>query len=324
MRRIDDDYRGKRFQLRPGHAFLLIDLAILAGLFYLGGRLYMQHRGDEVVAEKKAERAAAQIEGVGLIAEADSVVAATELKRQEALQDSVEALQELKVLRENLQQRVQETQQLNQGIYRLSDIVLDMRGKAEDAVRDAQRKARFVEERRVEIDSLETKESQTHKSLVQTRQELDAAEQALLAARQQEEYDPTSRFPKSTALAVRRDVGDELDLTNLLLEHVVWQRGPTDLGLSVGFGLGTNQETNSNKEVGLLLSRSLIHRRLGLDVGAGFSQLTFREGEDENDAYASASLRISPFYQEHLHLGIGARTSHDEVVPFLGVTVGRR
>ena len=324
MRRIDDGYRGKRFRLRPGHAFLLVDLAILAGLFLLGGRLYMKHRGEDVIAEKRAEQVAVQMEGIGLIAEADSVVAATETRLERTLQDSVAALDELQDLRIDLERRLQETQRLNQAIYRLSDVVLDMRDKAEAAVRQADRAGRYVGERRSEIDSLRTMEAGTQQALVQTRQEMDAAEQALLAATRQERHDPTGNFPRKTGLAVRRDVGDDLDLTNLLMEHVLWQKGPTDVGLSLGFGLGAGEHPRSNKEVGVLLSRRLIHRRLGLDLGAGFSQVTHREGTDESDAYASASLRISPFYREHLHLGLGARTSHDEVVPFFGVTVGRR
>jgi hypothetical protein len=122
---------------------------------------------------------------------------------------------------------------------------------------------------------------------------------------------------------LRRDVGDKIDLTNILLEHVLWNVGATDVGLSLGFGLG-DAESSSNKEVALLLTRSLVHRRLGFDLAAGFAQITRSGGTDDNDAYASAGLRIAPFYRERLHLGLGARANNDEVVPFLGFSIGRR
>jgi hypothetical protein len=53
----------------------------------------------------------------------------------------------------------------------------------------------------------------------------------------------------------------------------------------------------SSKQVGLLLSRTLIHRRFGLDFSAGLSHLTDDTGEGDAGAYAGAALRISPFYR---------------------------
>jgi hypothetical protein len=250
-------------------------------------------------------------------------VAATKERLAVAMADSAQGINELQGLRLNLEQTIGETQSLAQGIYRLSDVVLDMRQKAEDAVRQAQRDELSVREREQEVDSLSTNEELSYTKLLDRRTDHDQVRQALLTARQREEYDPTGRFPDKTGLTLRQDVGDAIDATNLLLQQVFWKRRRTDIGLSVGFGLGSGEST-SNKEIGLLLSRNLIHRRLALDLGAGLSQLTGTEGTDDSGAYASASIRLSPFYQERMHLGLGARASHDEVVPFLGLSLGRR
>lgn len=317
------DLPEKGFKLRPGHAVILLDLAVLAGLFLLGGHLYMKYRGEGVIADKRQHQAEEVLVGVRGIEQADSVYAATEARRQQALADSASAIENLSNLHAEYMRRVNQTQSLAQGIYRLSDVVLSMRQNAEAAVRQADRDEVNVRAREYEVDSLLTSENDYYQTLLETRQEREQVRQALISAENAEEYDPTGRFPRQTGLMVRRDVGDEVDLTNVLLQQVIWKTGATDVGMSVGFGLG-DEESASNKEVGLLLSRSLIHRRLALDVGAGLSELTRTEGDGDRGGYASAGLRISPFYGERMHLGLGARANHDEVVPFLGFSLGRR
>ena len=317
------DLPEKRFRLRPGHFVWIIDLAVLAGLFLLGGKLYMSERGVKVVAAKQEERAAVQLEGVRLLQEADSVVAVTEGRLAAALQDSTQAIQELQDLRFELDRRIEETQRLSQGIYALSDVVLDMRRRAEMAIRQAQRDEADVREREAEVDSLRATALRTHELLVQKQREREEALATLAMAQQQERYDPKGRFPDRTGLMVRQDINDEIDTTNLLLEHVLWKRGRTDVGVSLGWGLGRG-EPSSSKEIGLVVSRSLVHRRIGLDFSAGLAQLTRPQGEDDRGAYAAAGLRISPFYAERLHLGLGARAFRDEIVPYLGFSVGRR
>ncbi len=312
-----------RFRLRPGHAFLIVDLAILAGLFVLGGRVYMSKHGTFVLEEKRHQQAAIQIEGVERIQEADSVVAATEDRVAGALSDSARAIDNLRNLRDELDRRIAETQRLSQGIYRLSDVVLDMRRKAESAVRQAGQDHQNVQARISEVDSLRRTEQAARQQLVQTQSKKEEASERLARARAGEQYDPKGRFPLRTGLMVRRDMGDEFDTTNLLLQHVLWKRGRTDLGLSVGWGLGS-EESTSNKELGLVFSRNLVHRRVGFDLSAGFSQLTHEQGEDDSGAYASAGLSVSPFYKERIHLGLGAKAFRDEVIPFLGLSLGRR
>lgn len=313
----------RKFRLRPKHALILIDLAVIAAIFYAAGSMYMKMKGVEKIEKKKQERVIAQQDAARLIEQADSVVAATEVRLEEATADSVTALEDLNRMRADLEAEIQNTVTLEQGIYRLSDVVLDMRGKAEQAVREASQKDADVRARQAEVDSLRSMERSRFQEKTATEQAHERATQNLLQAQQQIAYDPKGVLPERTGLMVRQDVSEENELTNLVLQHVLWNPGNLDVGLSLGFGLGS-KEASSGKEVGLLLTRSLIHRRLGLDFGAGYSVLTQENGDDENSPYASANLRISPFYQEHLHLGLGARANREEVVPFLGVTLGRR
>jgi hypothetical protein len=130
-------------------------------------------------------------------------------------------------------------------------------------------------------------------------------------------------FPDKSGLLVRRDVSESQDLTNVELQHNVWRPGALDVGVSLGFGLGSGDFTSS-KQLGLVVTRPLLHRRLGLDFGAGYSVLTNHAGSDAGGGYASASLRLSPFYKERFHFGLGARADKENVLPFISVGVGRR
>jgi hypothetical protein len=313
----------RKFRLRPRHAFLLVDLVVMAAIFYATGNVYMKMKGVDKIEKKRQERVLAQQEGARLIEQADSVVTATGVRLQEVTEDSTASLQELSRMRAEYEAQVQDAAALEQGIYRLSDVVLDMRSQADLATRDARQKEADVAGRQKEVDSLRATESQRRQEMTETQRAQETATQRLLAAQQKQAYDPKGMLPERTGLMVRRDVSSDNDLTNLLLQQTLWNPGELDVGLSLGFGLGSRDAT-SQKEVGLLMTRNLIHRRLGLDVGAGYSVLTEEGGTDENSPYASASLRLSPFYKERLHLGLGARANRDEVVPFLGVTLGRR
>lgn len=312
-----------KFRLRPKHALLLVDLVVMAAIFYATGSVYMKMKGTEKIEKKRQERVLAQKEAGRLIEQADSVVSATEVRLREVSEDSTSSLAEFTRLRSELDAQIQSTMELEKGIYRLSDIVLDMRSQADQATRDARLKDADVASRQQEVDSLRATEAKRRAERLETQQAQERATQRLLAARQQQAFDPKGTLPERTGLMVRRDVSSDNDITNLVLQQVLWNPGELDVGLSLGFGLGSREAT-SQKEVGLLMTRNLIHRRLGLDLGAGYSVLTEEGGSDENSPYASANLRLSPFYKERLHLGLGARANRDEVIPFLGVTLGRR
>lgn len=311
------------FRLRKKHLWHILDAVVIAVLFVAAGRVYLDTRGVKVTKQKEAERSAARVEGAKLLEQADSVVAATSVTLTRMLSDSTQSFAELMRLRDEFEGGLVRGQQLSQQIFPLSENVMGLKERTEEAVSSAGRYEAEVQAREAEIDSLLRRSQASEETLNQTRTEREQVAENLYRARRAEAHDPTGRFPAKTGVMVRRDVNQNADLTNLELQQVLWNPGGVDVGVALGVGVGA-EEAASNKEVGFLLTRPLIHRRLGLDLGAGYSVLTQVEGSDKSGGYASAGLRLSPFYTERFHLGIGARASHGEVVPFLGVSVGRR
>ncbi len=311
------------FHLRKKHLWHILDVAVITALFIAAGQFYLDTRGVKVSTQKEAERSAAQVEGARLLEQADSVVTATSGNLKRMLSDSTQSFAELQGLREEFESGLVRGQRLSQQIFPLSENVIALRERTGEASASAERYEGEVRARDAEIDSLLRRSRSSEATLNRTRAEREQVGGNLYRARRAEAHDPTGRFPAKTGVMVRRDVNQNADLTNLELQQVIWNLGGVDLGVAIGLGIGAEQAA-SNKEVGLLLTRPLIHRRLGLDLGAGYSVLTQAEGSDQTGGYASAGLRLSPFYTERLHLGIGARASHGEVVPFLGVSVGRR
>lgn len=319
----DDDAPRPKFKLQKKHAWILVDLVVIASIFYASGRLYADSHGTKVIAKKTAEREAALLENARLIEQADSVAAASQANLEGMRAEHAQTIDEVTQMRADLETQVTRTQQLGQGIFRLSDMVLDLRERTQGAQKSLRQYEKNLRLRNHEIDSLQTKSAATEEKLLATRAERARTADQLHSIRSAEAYDPKGRFPARTGVAVRRDMGDEVQTANLELQQLLLERAGVDVGLAVGFGLGTQSDISS-KEVGLLLTRPLIHRRLGLDFGAGYSILTEEDGADDSDAYASAGLRISPFYRERLHIGLGARAAHGEVIPFLGFALGRR
>lgn len=320
----DDDAPKEKFKLRPKHALLLIDAAVLVAIFMVSGRLYANNHGAKLIAAKQQERVAAQMQNAAMLTQADSVATAAQATLAEMKTEHAQSEDELRRLKAQLETDVPQTRQLEQGLFRLSDMVLDLRERSAAASKELKSRERNVRERSTEVDSLRTKSVRAAEELDSTKEEFDKTTSVLGQAKQEEAYDPKGRFPASTGVAVRRDMSSSQDLTNLELQHLFYNSGVTGVGVSMAFGLGASDEAASNKEVGVLLTRPLIHRRLGLDLGAGFSQISAAGGSDDNGGYASAALRLSPFYKERFHIGLGARASHGDVVPFLGFAVGRR
>ena len=323
MGRWDDDAPREKFRLRPKHALVLVDLAVLAIIFVITGQIYVKTQGVKAVLAKQKAQQAAQVANAGLIAQADSVLAAARVTLDETTREHDETISTVRRMSDDLKAGIVSREQLEQGIFRLSDMVLDLRERTEKAVSSVERYKEDVGSRGTEIDSLDQKANTTLSRLTQIRQEHEATIEELARARQREAFDPRGHFPERTGVAVRQDLGTDLNLTNLELQRILWKPGAMAVGVSMGVGLGTEQSV-SNKELGLLLTQNLIHRRLGLDVAGGYSILTRSQGDEEAGAYASAGLRLSPFYRQRLHLGLGARAAHGEVLPFIGVTVGRR
>jgi hypothetical protein len=319
-----EDVPREPFRLRPKHALFLVDFLVMALMFVAAGRIYENSRGVKLVAHQEQLREVGRLEGARLIEQADSVAVAAKVNLEEMTKDHDATVAELKRLQGEITAGMARRQELEQAIFRLSDIVLDLRGRTETEVASVQNYKADVDSRSSEIDSLRTTATKSQEALVQTEQERQSVAQTLQNARAQESYDPTGRFPSATGVAVRRDLGTTNDLANLEVDHLFWQpKEDVDMGLSLGVGLGTDKPI-SNKELGVLLSRSLVHRRLGLDVGAGYSMLTESGGSVEHSPYATAGIRYSPFFKERFHLGAGARATHGELLPYLGLSIGRR
>jgi len=318
------DLPTPQFRLRPIHALYLVDLAVAAVIFVIAGRIFMDHKGAAVLAAKEAERAKMHEAAELALAQADSAYAAQVARFQDMQQDSVRLVATYEQKRHALEAGFVDRQNLMANLDRLSGQVFNMRDRSHEASQRAQEYERDVSERRDEIEGLSERAAETDSALKSTRMQREQAAESLQVARETRTYEPVGLFPDKSSLAVRQEIGQNTDLTSFELQHVLQRRETVDLGVSLGVGLGTGGSTASSKQVGLLLSRELVHRRLGLDVSAGYSLLSDQTGTDESGAYAMAGLRYSPFYKERFHFGAGARAGHGEVMPYVGVTVGRR
>jgi hypothetical protein len=320
---VPRDLPTPEFRLRPRHALYLIDLVVAAVLFVIVGRAFMDQKGSKVIAAKEKARAEAQVAGQKALAQADSVLAAQRALLESMRADSIQWFADYQTRGAKLQAGYAQKQMLSQSLEALSNQVFGMRDRSSEAVQKAQEYEKDVSERKDEIGSLSSQAHTADSTLKATEAQRQDAASKLDGAVRTRTYEPVGLFPDRSGLSVRQEISDKTDLTNFELQHVVRQGSMVDLGVSLGVGLGSGDRTAS-KQVGLILSRELIHRRLGLDFGAGYSLLSDRSGNDESGAYASAGIRYSPFYKERLHFGAGARAVQGEVLPYIGVTVGRR
>jgi hypothetical protein len=312
-----------QFRLRPRHLFYLVDLAVAAAVFVFVGRYYADHKAAIVRQKGEQQQALQQQESERQLVQADSVMTATQARLSAVKEDSVRKVQELETKKSALEQGFVERQQLAEKLFRLSDAVLNMRTQSEEEVSKANNYESDVATRRDEITSLTRKADESDSLLDAITGERYAAAETLKSAYEIRTVEPVGMFPERSSLTINREMAENDGLTRVELQQVLLRDRAVDLGLSVGVGLGSGDRAAA-KEVGLLLSRPLIHRRLGLDFGAGYSVLTHEGGNAESGAFARAGLRVSPFYKERFHFGIGARADHGEVLPYVGVSVGRR
>jgi hypothetical protein len=317
------DLPTPEFRLRPYHALYLVDLALAAVIFVVCGNLYMQKKGSVVLAAKDQERAAAQIAGQKAQLQADSVLAYQQGVLQKMRGDSIQWVADYLHRDEALKQGVTRWGSLKNSADQLSGQIFNMHDRSIEAIQKADEYEKDVSERRDEITSLSAQAATADSTLQTTQKQRSDAAQELSQAHETRTYEPVGLFPDKSSLAVRQEVNSKTQMTNFELQHVVTSAQSVDVGVSLGVGLGSGDRTAS-KQLGLLLSRELIHRRLGLDVGAGYSQMSNASGKNNSGAYASAGIRFSPFYKERLHFGAGARAVQGEILPYIGVTVGRR
>jgi hypothetical protein len=308
---------------RPAHALRLIDLAVIAGIFYLAGSIYMDTKGEERLSAAEAAREEARLEGLRSLAQADSVVSATERTLQAMLADSSATADSLTQRRAQLEAALAESERLSQTLFPLGDQVSEMRRQASLARGKTENYRKNAAERQAEVAEARKKVNELTAELAAARERREQAAETVVAATRAREYEPAGLFPDKSSLFLGRQVATDEDLTSVEAQHTMWQQGGMDVGLSVGLGLGSG-DASSMKKAGLLLSRPLVHRRLAMDFQAGLSTIGDEEGNQDGTAYASAALRFSPFYRERLHFGLGARADTRGVQPYLGIVFGRR
>lgn len=318
------DLPTPEFRLRPAHLLYLVDLALAAVIFVAAGRAFMDHKGATVLAAKERERAQMEEQAQKAQVQADSALAATVQAVARMREDSVGWVATYLQKRGSLESGFAARQELTLKLQQLSDQVFGFRDRSQEAVQKSEGYQQDVAERKDEIAALATQVKTIDSTLQVTEAERTAAASKLQEAKVTRTYEPVGLFPDRSSLAVSQQIGSDREVTNFELQHVLQSNRELDLGVALGVGLGSGNSAASTKQVGLLLSRQLVHRRLGLDVGAGYSLLSDQEGKNESGAYASAGLRYSPFYKERLHFGAGARAGHGEVMPYIGITVGRR
>ncbi len=325
--RFDDDQPKVSFRPSWKHLLHLIDLAIMVALFFLGAHLYNTLVGEKKLAALELQRQEGRQTATRNQAQADSILAAERVRLEAALADSISQAGELTRKRAILDATVAEQQRINQNLTPLMDEVFDMQYKATTAVNEVRQYREDIAARRTRIAGLEADAAQAGRELAEAQGRNAAVRQRLAQARDLRAKDPKGVLPDASGIVVRQDVATSGGLTNFSFQQNVWSNQAVDVGFSLGLGLSSDD--TSAKEFGLVVTRPLIHRRLGLDFGAGYSLLTDSGGSDEAGAYASASLRISPFFRERFHLGLGARAARaaddeSEITPFISVGLGRR
>lgn len=308
---------------RPHHALILLDFMLIAAIFMFTGNTYTGTRGAAHLRSSEQLRETAQRQGNRMLEQADSVVVARRQVLQQSIADSSLMAEDLLSRRAQLEAAIVEHETLNQSLYPLSDQILDLRQRGIQAASRADGYQKDVAERRAELAAEKAKADSTLAVLEDARRQRDQAVQELAMAHRTREVEPVGLFPDRSGLTVRQEANGETDLTNLELQHNVWNEGNNDVGVSLGVGLGGG-DASSSKQLGLVFTRNLIHRRLGVDLGAGYSLLTDQAGSTDGSPYASASLKLSPFYRERVHFGLGARAVSGEFLPFVAIGVGRR
>jgi hypothetical protein len=311
------------FKLRPRHALFLVDLVLAAVIFYGVGRYFMAHHGTKVIETKEKTRIETEIEGKLLLAQADSVMIAEKARLEVMRADSARSLETLNQKRQALQAAIVQHQQLTDQVFRVSDVVQGMKTSTAQSAAKAEEYEANVEERSKTAEAVSLEAQEKERAAQEAEAKRKTADQQLKQAITTRTYEPASIFPERSGVSLEQAMASGDGITGLEVQHVLRSTPSVDLGLALGIGLGSGDRASS-KQVGLLLSKNLIHRRLGLDFTAGLSSLTDEVGKSNAGAFAGAALRYSPFYKERFHLSLGANADHGEILPYVGIGLGRR
>jgi hypothetical protein len=307
---------------RPAHLFVFVDLAVIALIFFFAGRVYTGTKGEEVLRLGENQREEAQQRGARSLAEADSVVTVARAALATAQAESLRFVDDLAQRLAALDAAVLQQQRLAETFNAMRDSILHQRAATDKAKRLLKTNQNDVRLRRTKIAVLTDNLATSERARDQARWIADSTSLALDGARRTRAHEPVGLFPARSGLLLAREVGGEEDRSLVELQQNVTRVGDFDLGLSLAAGFATGG--SSVKHAGLLVSRNLVHRRVSLDAAAGYLVLTDSGGETASGTFGSLGLRFSPIYSEHLHFGIGARATEDEVMPYIGIGVGRR
>jgi hypothetical protein len=247
-------------------------------------------------------------------------------KRQELAAmraDSVSWYQDYERRRGRLEAGFAERQSISGKVVQLAEVVQDMKSRTQEAMVRAEGYEKDVVDQRERIASLDDDSKTAAEKLDQTREQRQAAAERLREAYQDRTYEPVGVLPDHSGVAVKSEMASGDRLTSVELQRILTSQRAFDLGLALGVGVGSG-DRSSSKELGVLVSRPLVHRRLGLDLAAGYENLTNDAGKNQGGAYAAAGLRYSPLYKERLHFGLGARASDGGVLPYVSIALGRR
>jgi hypothetical protein len=222
----------------------------------------------------------------------------------------------------DLDAQVLEQQRLAQSILPISEQVLGQRSLTASALRRVDNQADAMARRITTLEGLRTDLALAQQKLDETQEMTASTAMDLDAARKKRDWDPVGILPSRSGMLLSHEFGEDIDRTIVELQHKLANAGKLDLGLAAGVGFAA--AGGSTKQLGLMLTRLLVHRRVSLDASAGYSVLTDDRGGDDSGAYGALGFRFSPFYREHFHLGLGARAAHDGVMPYIGIGIGRR
>ncbi len=311
-----------QFRLQKGHAFFLLDLVIAALIFVGVGHWYLNRYGTATREAKDKIRLSTEAASQRALDQADSVMTARRALLAASLADSVKKLDELQSKRQLLGDTIKDRERVGQTVIALSEEVHEMMAKSDQSVAREADYEQNVDDRTKMLAGLGDDAQRTDSLLSASRDMRVEAASKLTEAKATRTFEPAGVLPDRTGLALSQEVGTSR-LTDVELQQVLRNAPAYDLGIGLGVGLGTGDRASS-KELGLLLSHTLIHRKLGLDLGAGVSYLSDEDGNGDAGPYASASVRYSPWYQERLHLNFGAQAGHGDVKPFIGLGFGRR
>ncbi len=311
-------------KFNPSLTMPVIDIVVALILVGSTGYFWFHTKGQEKLAALRDSLAQALHANEAGLAETRGTLVKAQEEYEQTIQLRDAKEQFLAFLMEETESernRIDESQSLDE---QFTNQVLDLRTEIQRGrdrrlaynsdILDAENK--IAEEQRV-IASLEAQARERNSYI-------DQLDGWILAAEQELQKNPPSRFPEKSALASLLEIRDPNENLLFNLSHELHRIGSIDLGLLGSLGVATDGET-SLKEGGVYANLPVSPRRASIDFDAGVSQLQSR-ADDTSDTspFAGASLRLAPVSRERFFVVAGTRYSHEDLALRLGLAIGRR